>query len=213
MNLFVFVLLGIGLLLSIVSWWGRRTNLAFAKRIAAELEQVFRPIDMKYINIGGVIGFHFQYELAGALNRLTGTVTLFPRQSLFYYPIARLRGREDELSLMIGMPGLPVGDGHIVSRARLQTGRIDIEDAGQMQQRDLIVDGHELVVLSHNRVVEDYLSDFAQGCPEVRELRHFAYSTVNNSFYLLVEPRLERVGLLLEYWVGFLADLKSRYDR
>jgi hypothetical protein len=79
---------------------GVRVNWQLARRLAGELEAALKPADATYTWIGGAIGFHATYELAPGI-QAKATVTLLPRQSPFYLPVAQLLGRYDRLELSV----------------------------------------------------------------------------------------------------------------
>ncbi len=91
------------LVLILLFYWGQRTNLKRAHRLAVLLETLTDPEEVEYLWLGGVLGFQARYR---APQRLKGrplriTLLLLPRHSPLYLPIAWLRNRGDRLLLTL----------------------------------------------------------------------------------------------------------------
>lgn len=86
---------------------GRKINLAMARRIAALVEGVLRPLDKEYTWIGGLTGFKAVLALEGGLEARV-TLVMKPRQSLIYLPISMLIFGGDKIFLVFKeLEGLP----------------------------------------------------------------------------------------------------------
>lgn len=187
-------ILGVFALMGLTMWVmvrGQRRNRDFASALARVLEEGFQPRTTSYRNIGGVVGYHFTYELNEPYRQVEGTMTFFPRHTLFYYPIARLLKREDELRLSISADFFAVGEAHVVRAARYAGGWLQISDEEEMDRREVEIHGERFVALYFYRNLADRMIEFLDGLPETESLRHFACFGKERLFYLQVEPKLE----------------------
>ncbi len=98
--------LGATLLLILVFYRGQKTNLAFAHQVALLLETLTQPEAVKYLWLGGVLGFQALYHRPRRLGHrdLKVTLLLLPRHTLLYLPIAWWRHRGDRILLTLHGP-------------------------------------------------------------------------------------------------------------
>ncbi|MFP4703612.1 MAG: hypothetical protein ACLFMV_02255 [Spirochaetaceae bacterium] len=169
---------------------GMRVNRDIARATVRTLEETFRPQQTEYRNIGGTIGWHFTYILDEPITKVRGLFTLVPRQAMFYMPIARLMGREDELHVSFYSARFrPVGEGHIVVPSRLKAWWAQIEDQEEFDEVREERDGREFVILSHNRFVREKLQWFLADLSSVAGLRQFACFRRDDSYLLVLSLR------------------------
>lgn len=209
MNPLTIALLGIAALTSLAYTLGRRDNLVLQKHIADGLQTALKAKSAEFTSIGGVVGFHFHVVRPDSPHSVDGTLTLFPRQALLYYPIARLMRREDELSLLAPLSPLGLGEGHLLERRYWDSGRVDITDSDSMMREDVEIDGMRAVTLAYNPAIREHLVEFARSCPDALSLRHVAYTTVNRSAYILLHPDPETYRDMLGSWMAFLGSLEE----
>jgi len=79
------------------------------------LEDIFKVEDKKYTLLGGVVGFNAEYKVKG-FKDLRVSVTLLPRQSLLYLPIAWIRGGYDKIDILFYLHNPLNGEAHIVRK-------------------------------------------------------------------------------------------------
>lgn len=190
---------------------GVRTNRALAKSISHSLERAFEPTETEYRDIGGTIGYHFTFLLEGNVRKVRGLFTLLPRQAMFYIPIARMMGREDELHVSFYSEYRPVGEGHIVVPSRLRSWWAQIEDQEEFDQVEVERDGYRFAVLTHNRFVRERLRWFLFDLPSVDGLRQFAAFRTDNSYLLVMNPSLQNVPHMLNAVCERLPELRTRF--
>lgn len=189
MHPLVFIIIALAIVSFTMFHRGMRMNRALARSIVRTLEETFHPNDTEYRNIGGTIGYHFTYYLEPPVQKVRGLFTLVPRHAMFYMPIARMMGREDELHVSFYSEDRPVGEGHIVVPSRLKSWWAQIEDQEEFNQVTKTRNEQDFVVLSHNRFVEEKLLWFLDDLPMVEGLRQFACLRRDNSYLLVVNPR------------------------
>ena len=190
---------------------GVRTNRALAQSISQSLERAFEPTETEYRNIGGTIGYHFSYLLEGNIRKVQGLFTLLPRQAMFYLPIARMMGREDELHVSFYSDHRPMGEGHIVVPSRLRSWWAQIEDQEEFYQEIVERDGYRFAILTHNRFVRERLTWFLFDLPSVDGLRQFAAFRTDNSYLLVMNPSTQNVPHMLNAVRERLPELRTRF--
>ena len=69
--------------------------------MSGALEELLKPGNTNYVNIGGSIGYNFAYSLSGDWTKAKGTMTLNARHSLLYLPFSLLLGVRDRFYVNI----------------------------------------------------------------------------------------------------------------
>jgi len=110
-----FILILFSLILIVSFQIGQRRNLKYLKLISNMLEDIFKVEDKKYTLLGGVVGFNAEYKVKGFKN-VRVSVTLLPRQSLLYLPVAWLRGCYDKIEILFYLYNSLNGEAHVVRR-------------------------------------------------------------------------------------------------
>ena len=209
MNPWVVAILGLTVLSMVVMVRGQQRNRRFAAALSRLLERSFLPTKAHYRNIGGVVGYHFSFELSSPYRACEGTMTFFPRHALFYYPIARLFQREDELRLTITAEFSTVGVGYVVSRQKESGGWIDVADTEQMNSDRVEISGRELTTFYHYRGLADRMVAFLGTLDHIDSLRQFGCHGPSRTFFFHVEPRLEELEAFLS---GVITGLPAIVD-
>ncbi len=210
MNLGVLGIFGLAALTMVVMVRGQARNRRFADDLARVLEEIFEPTAVEYKNIGGVVGQHFTYQLTAPYSTVQGTMTFFPRHTLLYYPVARFLRREDELRLLLRGEFSPRGEAHVVSKAAFRHGWVHVENADEMEQREMTIEGDAHLALFYNPRVADALIDLLRGVPTPEDLRHLACYGAEDVYYLHIEPHLETLRPMLRTLLERLPEAAGR---
>lgn len=168
---------------------GQRRNRMIAAEIAHSLEEFYHPEEKRYVNIGGVVGYHIFYRLGGQLKSLVGTLTLLPRHAVLYLPISRLLGRRDQLRLTLHTRAVPFGEGHIADPKAFEQGLLFLKDEESLQQRSVSLGEQELLILYHNPMVADRLESFLGALSTVEGLFSFSLSRMERHYSVVADPR------------------------
>ena len=190
------VALGFLLLLAGLSIWAYRQGAAVNReraRMAAEvLERCLNPQDQTYTWLGGLIGFYAEYRLRNG-DRAEVTLTLLPRQSLLYYPIARLlTSRHDRLYLLIRATHPPPFEFHLLHpKRRLLTGRIEREP--QLARETWTLGGIPFRAAFDPGAQVEPVRRWAEKLPDPDLLSHLALVPRTRTFFLSL--KLEPGGL------------------
>ncbi|MFW6249492.1 MAG: hypothetical protein ACOC47_00195 [Alkalispirochaetaceae bacterium] len=177
---------------------GQRKNRLIAAEVAHSLEELYRPDDTRYVNIGGVVGYHIFYQLHGKVKSIVGTLTLLPRHAVLYMPISRLLGRRDQMRLTLHTTALPFGEGHIVDPGALEKGILYLEDQESLQRRSVSLGERSFLILYRNPMVADRLERFFAALPTVEGLHSFSLSRMERSYSVVADPTPESLIPLIE---------------
>ncbi len=115
--------------LAVIWYFAMRRRLArFMRDFTLELERVFKPKDKTYHLLGYLVGYRAVYSLEDG-STVYVLFTTAPVLSLFYYPIAKLLRREDEVTLSLNPKrGKVKCELHALLEGKVRLRRIVVED-------------------------------------------------------------------------------------
>ncbi len=191
---YLFVVLTIAL--AFAYFVGARGNKRRSRATFGVLEQVLQPSKKNYTNIGGLIGYNFNYAKLKAkrVSHINGVLTMLPRQSPLYLPIAKLLGRRDKLYMTIFVTNVqPGGAWHIVHSKCKES-----IDMGDLTLKKLSVAGESFELFYQNEEDFTMLERFITKVSP-KHLRHMGYHPQDKSFAM--------------YWLpsNFWQELKESY--
>lgn len=166
---------------------GMKKTRWISSSLSKGLEELLKPVTTKYVNIGGAIGYNFEYSLKAPFTKAKGTFTLAPRQSMLYLPVSRLIGVRDRFFLNLYISRPLVGEGHVIEAGHLRRTRIDgIE---HMQRKEMVADGRQFVLLWRgDATLVPNLEKVLASLPQPRKLRHFCCFPENKTFFIHTHP-------------------------
>ena len=168
---------------------GRRKNSWIASWLSKNTEDVLKPIDKNYINIGGSIGYNFKYKLKGMFTGAEGSFTLLPRQSLLYLPISFLTTRGDRYFINLKANGKLAGEGHIVSGDFYSSAKGLIKDFASFEVEKTDKEGKIFYLLWKKNGIDSRLRNLLDNLQNVKQLRHFCCFPENKNFFFLLRPK------------------------
>ncbi len=171
--------------------FGARKTRQLAKTVSQILEAVFTPLESRYTNIGGLVGYHFVFTVPSPLGEVTGTMTFLPRHTALYLPLSLFVGREDRLSILFRLESSPAGRGHIVDAMHFRHGWITVDDVENMSRTNLVRNGIEFTIFTYNSLVRDRLVALVEKFPEQAGLRHFAYNAADRTVLVEIRPNVD----------------------
>lgn len=190
----VLILVAVGLTLGYFR--GRKKNLEMARAISRELEAVLHPKDQTYTWLGGVLGFKAEYRGVSGANRVEATLTLLPRHSLLYLPVAWLLSGGDRLFVVIYTTKPIRGEAHVVAASyRRRLGRL----ADESKWRREVMEGgaQSFEVLGEEPSAVASLRDWIRSLPQSRFLKHLALVPRTGTLYLFMVPAPGKIHELL----------------
>ncbi len=173
------------LVLAFAYFFGARYNKKLGRVTFRILEEVLRPKQKSYTNIGGLIGYNFNYKSVKSkkISHINGVLTLLPRQSPLYLPIAKIFGRSDKLYLTIfAKTATASGAWHILHSKCAQAIKI-----GDLKSKKVKAGGQSFSVFCENEADFLALTNFLQTA-QPKFLRHMAYHPQDSSFAMFWIP-------------------------
>ncbi len=170
-----------------------------ASRMSRGAESALSPAETSYVNIGGAIGYNFEYRMEGLYASAKGTFTLLPRQSLLYLPFSLLMGVRDRFFINLFTKSRIRAEGHVVEARYLR--RVKIDDLELMNRDEVERSGKKFVILWRGKDISKELVAILDACPNPRALRHFCSYPDTKTLFLHFNPKDGDVRPLLEAMV------------
>jgi len=182
----IILLLVILAFMSVLQFYkGRKLNLMLMRHYLREIEDVIKPVDKEYMWLGGYVGYRAKYK---SDLEVETTLTLLPRQSLLYFPIALVTSRHDKLYLVFRSGS--AGSAHIIQKGCFRI-KPRIENEELMNIDYVSIDGVEFEVLFDNRRLADRLLELVKMLPKPRNVKQV--SVTPSTFYVFMRPEPENV--------------------
>ncbi|WP_297090219.1 hypothetical protein [Thermococcus sp.] len=190
------ILLGIMVLAALASiqfYKGRKWNLQLMYHYLQSIEEVVKPEDKDYVWLGGYIGFRAVYKVnRDNIRKFEYTLTLLPRQSLFYFPIALLTSRHDKLYVVIKPFAQIKREAHLIQKGYYRM-RPDIENEPLLQKEIIEVGGRKYEALFEKRRDVENLKALLESLPKPHNVKHISLTPKTNVFYVLMKPEPETI--------------------
>ncbi len=185
-QLFFLVIAAAGVL-TLGYFFGRRKNLKLAQSIGRELEGVLHPRDQTYTWLGGVLGFKAEYRGIEWAPRVEATLTLLPRHSLLYLPVALLVTGGDRLFVVARPTKAISGEAHVIATSyRRRLGRLPGEHGWHREAVE--ARGERFEVLAEDRKTAAGLREWLQSLAQPRRVKHIALTPKMGTLYLYLVP-------------------------
>jgi hypothetical protein len=185
-QLFLVMIVAAGML-TLGYFRGWKANLTLVRAISGELEAVLKPKDQTYTWLGGVLGFTGEYTGNSQAPRVEATLTLSPRHSLLYLPIARLVTGGDRL-YMVAYPARPVSsEAHVIADSyRRRLGRLPGEE--NWRRETVEINSHRFEILGEDPSIVASLRDWVRSLPQASHVKHLALVPSTGNLYLYLVP-------------------------
>lgn len=189
MSFYIYIIILLALVSTLGYFRGRARNRWIGGWIAAGTEEILKPRDTNYTNIGGTIGYNFVYKLKNPFTEAKGTFTLLPRQSILYYPISRLIARYDRFYMNIFLQGKLLGEGHIVSSDYYRRMRVPIVGESRLKKDRITLGNREYLLFWDNPSLKETLRNYVLSQEERAGLKHFCCYKDNNTLFIYLTVR------------------------
>ncbi|MFA7566015.1 MAG: hypothetical protein WCY01_03245 [Alkalispirochaeta sp.] len=197
MGFTIIVLLSVGLGIAVVV--GRRFNRTRAQLYIRILEEQFSPVAPEYVTLGRELGYGFEYNLDGPVDRVEGILTLLPRYAPLYLPIARMLGRQDLLKLTFHFPGtLPAGVGALVHTNCTVSRWSSVEHDDDWREETVEQDGQVYTLYYYNPIIAERLRSILPKISEIKNLNQITLDSRRNSVTVFVTPQQNWIKLDVE---------------
>ena len=167
---------------------GRKLNLTLMYYAMKVTDEVLKPLDKNYTLLGTYVGFTAIYDLEEPLRKAELTLTLMPRQSLFYYPVSLVTSRFDKVFIRFIFPAKIRREAHIVAKwyYRLGLSR-EIRGYERMSREEIIIKGRKYVLVYTSGAAVRRLEKFVKRLRNPSLIKHVALVPANRSLYLAVK--------------------------
>ncbi len=167
---------------------GRKLNLMLMYFTMKEAEKILKPLDKNYTLLGTYVGYTAIYDLKGTIKKAEVTVTLLPRQSLFYFPISLLTSRFDRAFVRFIFPRKVKKEAHIISRHYYRLGMSrEVRGFQDMVKEDLEVNGRKYVLAYFSGSAARKLVKFIKSLQRPDIIKHVAVVPQNRSLYIAMK--------------------------
>ena len=191
-------------LASIQFYKGRKLNLQLMYHYLETIEEVVKPEDKDYVWLGGYIGFKANYKInRDNIRKFEYTLTLLPRQSLFYFPIALLTSRHDKLYFVVRPFAQIKREAHLIQKGYYRL-KPDIENEPLLQRETVEVAGRQYEALFEKRRDIENLKAFVESLPKPENVKHVSLTPKTNVFYVFLKPEPDTIREVTEKIVRFV---------
>ncbi len=178
---------------------GRKLNLMIIEFTARELEAILKPKDKVYQWIGMYVGYRAVFKvLKRYLDRVEVTITLLPRQSLLYYPIALLTSRFDRVFLVYCFSRLNYREAHVI-RKRYYRRRLSsvIRNYEYMNVSEITIKNTRFYLVYEDANALDKLLQLVKSLSNPSIINHVAIVPKNKTLYIAAKLKPELFSELL----------------
>jgi hypothetical protein len=188
-------------------YWGRRKNLAMIKGFSREIEAALHPLDQTYTWIGGVIGFRADYQIEREFSRVEATCTLLPRQSVLYFPVARLVTGFDRLFLVFHVEKKIKEEAHVLEPWYGKTRGPKIRNRAGLYSEHATAGARAFEILFKSPSLAGEMKSFLGRLEQPDLLKHLAINPETQTLYLLMIPRPAHIQNYLAHAIELIHDL------
>lgn len=180
------VLIAIAAAATLQFYKGRRVNLALLEFTIKVFERVLKPRDKNYNVIGIYVGYRGIYKLGSdGVSRVEVVVTLMPRQSLLYYPVALLTSRFDKVYVFFRLSRPVYREAHVIRKHYYRAGfRRAIKGVKKLNVESVDVGGKTYYLVYNDATMAHKLLRAVKGLSRPSVVNHLAVVPSTNSVYL-----------------------------
>jgi len=205
---FIFVLMVLAAIASMQFYRGRKMNVKLMEDSLAIIQRVIQPKDKNYTWLGGYVGYRAYYKVQkDNIEELNITVTLVPRQSAFYYPIALITSRMDKI-YVVAYPYTKIErEAHLIQEKYYHL-RPHIDNEPILQKDRVIVkaNGEEVHFNTLFEKIGDVkkLRKFVEGLSNPKEVKHVSLTPSTNVFYVFMRLNIDTLEKDMDHIVRFI---------
>ncbi|WP_456422515.1 hypothetical protein [Thermococcus sp.] len=200
----LFALMVVAALTSIQFYKGRKLNLQLMQHYLRSIEEVVKPEDRDYVWLGGYIGFRANYKVnRDNIRKFEYTLTLLPRHSLLYFPIALLTSRHDKLYFVIRPEAQIKRETHLIQKGYYRL-KPNIENEDFLQRETIEIAGKEYEALYEKKRDVIKLKELVESLSNPHNVKHVSLTPKTNVFYVLMKPEPDTIGRDVEKLLRFV---------
>jgi len=199
-----FALMVVAALTSIQFYKGRKLNLQLMQHYLRSVEEVVKPEDRDYVWLGGYIGFRASYKVnRDNIRKFEYTLTLLPRHSLLYFPIALLTSRHDKIYFVIRPFAEIKREAHLIQKGYYRL-KPNIENEELLQRETIEIAGKEYEALYEKKRDVIKLKELVESLSKPHNVKHVSLTPKTNVFYVLMKPEPDTIGKDVEKLLRFV---------
>lgn len=193
----LFIVSAIGLALAVT--YGRNLNRRRARIFLRVLEEILAPVHTDYAVLGRELGYGFDYTLDSPIVQVQGVLTLLPRYTPLYLPIARLLGRRDLLKLTFHAGDLlPAGVGAVVHTNCEGSRWCSVERDEDWREETIHYDGREFTLFFYNPIVAERLRSIIPKIAAIEHINQIQVDSRRGTITVFVTPYPESIQFELQ---------------
>ncbi|ASI98615.1 hypothetical protein [Thermococcus celer] len=182
---------------------GRKLNLQLMYHYLQTIEEVVKPEDKEYVWLGGYIGFRANYKVnRDNVRKFEYTLTLLPRHSILYFPIALVTSRHDKLYIVVRPFAGIKREAHLIQKGYYRL-KPEIENEPLLQREVVEIAGKKYEALYEKRRDIDNLKALIESLSKPHNVKHVALTPKTNVFYVLMKPEPDTIKEDVERIVRF----------
>lgn len=191
-----YLFLALSFLLGLGYFWGKRINNGLFISAFNDLVDVVKPVDQRFTNIGGLIGYHANLlpPKQAPAERIDATLTFLPRQAWLWMPISKLLRKYDRLFITIYLRRDPIKEGHLIEKGYARFRGPKITNEAALRKESLTWGGREFWLYFGNKAIRDELARLVADHADPGELRHVAVVPEQKRCFVFIVPRKGQVG-------------------
>ncbi|WP_099211415.1 hypothetical protein [Thermococcus henrietii] len=200
----LFALMVVAALTSIQFYKGRKLNIQLMEHYLRSIEEVVKPEDKDYVWLGGYIGFRASYKVnRDNLRKFEYTLTLLPRHSLLYFPIALLTSRHDKIYFVIRPFAEIKREAHLIQKGYYRL-KPNIENEDLLQRETIEIAGKEYEALYEKKRDVIKLRELVESLSKPHNVKHVSLTPKTNVFYVLMKPEPDTIERDVKKLVRFI---------
>ncbi len=189
----LFALMVVAALTSIQFYKGRKLNIQLMQHYLRSIEEIVKPEDKDYVWLGGYIGFRANYKINREnIRKLEYTLTLLPRHSLLYFPIALLTSRHDKLYVVLRPFANIKREAHLIQKGYYRL-KPNIENEPFLQKEEIEIAGKTYEALYEKKRDVIKLKELVESMSKPANIKHVSLTPKTNVFYVLMKPEPETI--------------------
>jgi len=205
---FIFVLMVLAAIASLQFYRGRKMNVKLMEDSLKIVQKILQPKDKNYTWLGGYVGYRAYYKIQrDNIEEFNITVTLVPRQSAFYYPIALFTSRMDKIYIVAYPYAKIRREAHLIQEKYYHLRpHIDNEPILQKDRLEIKFDGDTIIynTLFEKKEDVDKLKKFVGGLSNPKDVKHISLTPSTNVFYIFMRLNVENLEKDMKHIVKFI---------
>lgn len=184
------VLLSLGLAVAV--WFGARRHATLMRNLLVTLQEFFPEADHQFVRLtSSGVGFTFIFPSdapRGAIREIRGALTVLPRYTPMYLPLARALGRMDLLRFTCHVTAMPMGIGVLRRHCTTPIPFDSLDDDPDLHHTTHTCDNERFTAMTYNPAVRQRLERVIPLIAEHREILQLACNHQDQTITCFVIP-------------------------